>query len=291
MDPIPAAAHPFCFFSSASVLAGMDFQGGDEGGGGGYGGGSSQADPSSSGGRTRRPYDEQTLTPVTIRMVRRSNPDAGDGSLVLQDGRKVASVKIVGAVRNVEDHSTNVVYNIEDGTGLIEVKQWLDDNECTALQELRQQTLQEHIYLKIVGQIKDYEGNKIIIANSIRPISSGNELTHHMLEVAYNAERHKRADSFVVGSMPVNTGIGFGGQKVHGAGAAAGGSEDPLRSAVISFFEHHEDSGEAGVHVKVCVDKLSGSFTEPDVRRMIEALSEEGHIYSTVSDDYFQYAR
>jgi replication factor A2 len=246
----------------------MDFQGGGDGGGG-YGGGSSQADPSSSQGRTRRPYDEQTLTPVTIRMVRRAHPDTagGDGSLVLQDGRKLASVKIVGAVRSVEDHSTNVVYNIEDGTGLIEVKQWLDDNECTALQELRQETLKEHVYLKIVGQIKDYEGNKIIVANSVRPLSSGNELTHHMLEVAYSGERHKR---------------GKGG---------GGGSDDPLRAAVLHLFEHHEDSGEAGVHVQVCVDKLSGSFQEAEIRKMIEALSEEGHIYSTVSDDHFQFAR
>lgn len=270
---------------------GMDFQGGD---GGGYGGGSSQVDPPSSQGKTRRPYDEQTLTPLTIRMVRRSHPDTagGDGSLVLQDGRKLAFVKIVGAVRSVEDHSTNVVYNIEDGTGLIEVKQWLDDNECTALQELRQETLKEHVYLKIVGQIKDYEGNKIIIANSVRPLSSGNELTHHMLEVAYSAERHKRTDS-IVGAppMPVSSGIGFGGKQVQSVGGGAGGSDDPLRAAVLHLFEHHEDSGEAGVHVQVCVDQLSGSFQEAEIRKAIEALSEEGHIYSTVSDDHFQFAR
>ena len=273
----------------------MDYQGGADVGGG-YGGGPSQSEAPSSQGRTRKSYDEQTLVPVTIRMILRSQPDTagGDGSLVLEDGRNLASIKLVGAVRNVENHSTNVVYTLEDGTGLIEVKQWMDDNESSMMQELRDRTLKEHIYLKIIGQIKDYEGNKIIVANSVRPLSSGNELTHHMLEVVYSGERYKRADSIVAAPpMPMNNGIGFGGQPVtasHGIGGGATGSENPLKAAVLNIFDTRDDSGQ-GVHVQVCVDALNHSFPEAQVRKMIESLSEEGHIYSTVSDAHFQFAR
>ncbi len=266
----------------------MDFQGGDGGfGGGGYGGGSSQADPSSAQGRTRKPYDEQTLIPATIRMVRRAHPDTagGDGGLVLQDGRKVSMVKIVAAVRSVEDTSTNVVYTLEDGTGLIEARKWLDDNECSALQELRQETLKEHIYLKIIGQVKEYEGKVIIVANSIRPISSGNELSHHMLDVVYSAERYKRGDSIV--AVTSSSAIQFSSQQVI---SGVGDSENPLKTAVLNLFKNHEDVSGSGLHKEVCINELNGLYPEAEIRKMIESLSEEGHIYSTVSDDYFQFA-
>mmetsp|Transcript_23611 Transcript_23611/g.67691 ORF Transcript_23611/g.67691 Transcript_23611/m.67691 type:complete len:272 (+) Transcript_23611:166-981(+) len=266
---------------------GMDYQGGDGYSGGGYGGASQ--DPPSSTGRQRRAYDEQTVIPVTIRMVLRSQQDVagGDGSLELEDGRKLALVRFVGAVRSCEENSTNNVYTVEDGTGLIEVKQWVNDNsECSALQELRQQTLKEHIYVKVVGQIKDYEGNKIIVANSVRPVGTGNELTHHMLEVVYSAEGHKRADS-IVGSPPISSGIGFGGQQV--AAASSSGTDDPLQKAIVHLFQHSGDAGN-GVHVQSIVDELKSTFSEADIRGAIESLAEEGHIYSTVSDSHFQYA-
>jgi replication factor A2 len=210
----------------------MDFQGDSGGGfqnssqGGGGGGGGSQQK------FTRRSYDEQTLIPVTVHMaMTTSNDPSNEGNLLLEDGRKIATVKLVGAVRNVSDFSTNVVYELEDGTGLLEVKQWLDDNDCSAMADLRQRTLQEAIYLKVVGQIKDYEGKKMLVANSVMPISSGNEIAHHMLQVVYSAEKHKRADS-IVAPMAMNSGVGFGAPVSRSmVGGSSGG--DDLKSKVI----------------------------------------------------------
>jgi replication factor A2 len=265
----------------------MDYQGGDSGGFGvgAYGGGASE-DPPSSAGKTRKSYDEQTVIPVTIRMINRSRPDTagGDGSVTLEDGRKLAMVKLVATARSVEDHSTNIVYSMEDGTGLIEVKQWHDDNQCTALQEIRQETSKEHVYVKVIGQIKDYERNKIIVASSVRSLSTANELTHHMLDVVYSAERYKRADGFAT-KIPISSGIGFGGPKV-----SAGDGDHPLRKAVLHLFKNGPDNGQ-GIHVDVAITDLKGSYPEADIRKAIDALSEEGLIYSTVSDDHFQFAQ
>jgi hypothetical protein len=76
------------------------------------------------------------LTPITASMALGTSADESD-SMQLQDGRKLYHVKLVGAVRSVEDFSTNVVYEIEDGTGFVEVKQWLDENDNSAIQEMR----------------------------------------------------------------------------------------------------------------------------------------------------------
>jgi replication factor A2 len=140
--------------------------------------------------KKRRSYDEQTLIPVTIGMVNKAHMDvsSGDGTLVLEDGRPLHTIKLIAAVRSIEDMSTNVWYQIEDGTGLMDMKQWLDDNDSSVVMEMRKETTKDGIYIKVIGQVKDYEGQKMIVANSVHRISTGNELTHHMLEVIYSAE-------------------------------------------------------------------------------------------------------
>ncbi len=44
-------------------------------------------------------------------------------------------------------------------------------------------------YICVIGKVADYYGVHKIIAFDIRPASSGNEETHHFLEVAYSYEK------------------------------------------------------------------------------------------------------
>ena len=44
-------------------------------------------------------------------------------------------------------------------------------------------------YIRVIGEVADYYGVHEIIAFDIRPVSSGNEVTHHFLEVAYSYEK------------------------------------------------------------------------------------------------------
>jgi len=279
----------------------MDYQGG--GGGGGGFSSQQQSQQSSSGGRARRSYDEQTAIPVTIRMILAAQPTAeGQPGICLEDGRKVSHVKLVAAVRSVDDFSTNVVFKVEDGTGLIDVKQWLDDNQCSALVEIREQTKQENVYLKIVGQVKEYDNMKQIVADSVRPLSTGNELSHHFLDVVYSGEKYKNAGRYVAVPQPMGAmgGVGFGptggntGQAFGAtafAGGGGGGSADGLRDAVLNFIRQQGSTADSGAYIQDCIRQLAtGGTSEGSVRKMIEDLASEGHIYSTINEDYYQYA-
>ncbi len=44
-------------------------------------------------------------------------------------------------------------------------------------------------YIFVIGEVEDYYGVHKIIAFDVRPVSSGNEVTHHFLEVAYSFEK------------------------------------------------------------------------------------------------------
>lgn len=254
----------------------MDYQGGGDnnnnnaygsGGGfnsgGGAGGdfGASQSPGGGGGGGQRRNYDEQTCIPVTARMILASQPDLNDNTqLKLEDDRKLYHIKLVGAVRGVEQTSTAVVYQLEDGTGLVDVKQWLDETDCTALQELRAAAQQDHIYVKVVGQLKMYNGSKQILASSVRPVSTGNEIAHHFLEVVYSGEKYKNDSTIVQPTSPMMMtgnnnsgaygsvgGVGFGGSGPSGGGgrtplmqqAGGGGSGDALRDSVLAFIQQN----------------------------------------------------
>lgn len=196
----------------------------------------------SPGGENRRKAtDEQTLIPVTIRMI----IDA-TGS-VLADGREPHQIKLVGAVREVASQSTSNVYSIEDGTGLIEVKEWVDaTNDNSTVARMREEASQDTVYVRIVGKMNDYDGKKQVVAYSVRKISSGNKLTHHLLEVVHSAEKFKKGTQIVgapnlmrgAGNMMQGAGNGYGGQgsaptPVQSMG---GGGGDNLESNILNFI-------------------------------------------------------
>jgi len=291
---------------------GMDYQGDGGGGGGGMtssqgGGGGYQAGSPAAGGKVRKSYDEQTLIPVTVRMIltatsNSNNMDGGTGSLVLADGRELYQIKLVGAVRSFDVQSTNVNFEIEDATGLVEAKMWVDDNtDCTAVQQIRDQVCKDHQYVKIVGQVKDYGGKLNVVAYSVRPLSSGNEITHHMLEVVHSGETSKRAGAIVApppnNNSMVTSGVGFSGSAPMGGGmpvaasSSSGGGGNGIQDAVASYIQKEGEHLEVGASVADCITSLSGQYTEQQVRQAIDNLASEGLIYSTINEDNYKYAQ
>mmetsp|Transcript_20092 Transcript_20092/g.42247 ORF Transcript_20092/g.42247 Transcript_20092/m.42247 type:complete len:283 (-) Transcript_20092:295-1143(-) len=278
-----------------------------------FGGGFNSGDTpsrgdSSDGNKPRRNYDEQTLLPVTIKMILNADGDpTGGNDLSLKDGRPLHMIKLVAAVRNSEVRLTNVFIDVEDGTGFAQVKVWVNEgDECSAISQLRQAASQDHAYIRIIGQIKEFDGARQIVANDIRPITSGNELTYHFLEVAHSFEKSLKMQSEVAtGSVGMGYGIGNmasnnnvsntpmpqagGGMGMSGGGGLGGGSS--LNDAVIKVIQAMGAQTDGGIHMDQITNELSPQgFAAGDVKSAINHLSNEGHIYSTIDEYHFQYA-
>jgi replication factor A2 len=129
---------------------------------------------------------EHTLIPVMVKMIRSAVGDCK--RFVLKDGRPLHMVKLVGAVRNFRVHDKHVQINLEDGTGLLRIIFLRKQKECTAQRHLIDEC-NGNRYIRVIGEVADYYGVHEIIAFDIRPVSSGNEVTHHFLEVAYSYEK------------------------------------------------------------------------------------------------------
>lgn len=269
------------------------------------------ASPEKSAYGARKPYDEQTLLPVTIKMLLNATPTTnagGTGQLALSDGREISSVKFVAAVRNAEEQSTHIKYEVEDGTGLIEVKQFIDEStDTTFIREMREKTARDNIYVRVIGQLKDFGESHSVVGFSVRVLSSGNELTHHMLEVVYSGERYKkeRGGNFggsTMTSTPFGTNAPLSSpvpstsmSNMNAMGSysqqhqSESGTDSALHNAVLGYIKANDDI-EVGADLKQCEQALAPKYSTQDIKRSIDHLSTQGLIYSTIDETKFKYA-
>jgi hypothetical protein len=129
---------------------------------------------------------EHMLIPVTARMIHSAvwNSKWFD----LKDGRLLHMVKFIGAGRNFRENIKHIQIDVEDGTGLVRVILWRKTKECMAQRQMIHKCNSQR-YICVVGEVKDYYGIHKIIAFDVWPVSSGNEVTHHFLVVAYSFEK------------------------------------------------------------------------------------------------------
>jgi hypothetical protein len=100
------------------------------------------------------------------------------GWLILKDGQLLHMVKFVGAFRNFHVNIKYVQIDVEDGMGLVQVILCREEKECTAQRWLIHKC-NSNRYICVMGDVEDYYGINKIIAFDVRPVSSGNEVTHH----------------------------------------------------------------------------------------------------------------
>ena len=214
-------------------------------GGGGF---LSQSNRESEGGeKEKKPRDKQTLTPVTIKQLQSAEKGVGDDDGYKIDNAEIHSVRVVACVQTDEVRETKATYNIEDGTGSVEVTFWLNDaqdEDSWARQKLAKMT--PGAYVVVHGIIKEYDGRLTISAYDMRPVEDFNQVTHHYLEAIYvHAKR--------VGEIQVSS------------GAAPAAKREGCNT----------DSVAASLGLDL-----------GQVKAAVEFLSSEGHLYSTIDEDH-----
>jgi len=72
---------------------------------------------------------------------------------------------------------------MDDGTGQLEVKQWIDSDKPPPTGDADTQSqLVENAYVRVLGSLKGYQGKRTIASHMIRPVTDFNEVQYHMLE-------------------------------------------------------------------------------------------------------------
>ncbi|EAQ88020.1 hypothetical protein CHGG_04639 [Chaetomium globosum CBS 148.51] len=255
-------------------------QGGDDGGG--FMAGSQQGSQSGGSGRN---YADDTLRPVTIKQLVDCK-EPYPGSELAVDGLPTTQVTLVGQVRSSTVQSIYTTYRIDDGTGLIDVKKFVDsDRPDTAV------TFAPDTYVRVFGRLMSYNGKRTVTAHNIRAIDDFNEVNYHLLEATYVhlalTKGSAAAGQAGAGgtdadgdSMFVDGGYGAGGGGAGGAADARLATCSPAARTVFNFM-----ANSPGEHTNVGQVVAGTRMSAADVTAAADELLAGGIIYTTDDDD------
>jgi len=226
----------------------------------------------------------QSLTPLTIKQVLNASNVSPDDSSFKVDGKELNQITIVGVIQSASENTTNLSFNVEDGTGSIEVRIWLDAEEHS---DNRPQ-FRPGNYVRVIGNLRSFMNKKSIIAFRLLPITDFNEITYHFIEVIYvhlynlkgplnsqatnaqNYSMNQQQQSFGNPYLPAHTQI----------------NQVPtsFRDQVLATFRIARGNAQ-GVSVFWVAQQLGKPDSE--VRKAIEFLTEEAHLYQTIDEDHY----
>jgi len=237
------------------------------------------------GSNNQQSYQDESLRPVTIKQILDAE-EAYAGADFKIDGSPVTQITFVGQVRNVQPQPTNITLKIDDGTGQIEVKKWIDVDKT----EDNESSFELESYVRIWGRLKSFNNKRHVGAHVIRPVAEFDEVNYHMLEATYV---HLYFTKGPLGGQGGGAN-GDDGMFVDGGGYNdnAGGNTSqshtkiagcsPLAKKMFTFMSE-TPGGNEGVHVNIIT-----SSTGMSVRDALTAADEllgQGLIYTTVDDE------
>ncbi|CBX92781.1 similar to replication protein A 32 kDa subunit [Plenodomus lingam JN3] len=246
-------------------------------GGGGFipGEGGSQQSP---GGR--REHTQDSLRPVTIKQILEATTDSSSKDEFKIDG---AIVTFVGQIRNISTQTTNTTYRLDDGTGSIEVKQWVDSDAVDHTNPAKAK-LVEGAYCRAWGKLKSFNDRKSVGAQIIRAIEDMNEISYHLLEATAVHLYFTRGPPGAANTGVATNNAGAGQQQQATSGNLGGynlSTYTPVARRVFQFLREAPQSNE-GLNQHEIAAKLGIDTAE--VARAGDDLLAGGLIYTTVDD-------
>jgi len=234
----------------------------------------------------------QSLFPVTIKQLLNAQQSQPDDSFRI-DNHELQQVTIVANILSIADQSTHLSVMVDDGTGKIDVRFFHHDNHGNqgfTDQQQRALPWKEGNYVRIIGHLRSFAEKKSLVAYRISPIEKMNEITYHLLECISVHLQHTRGplpDNMTgitaTTSAPYHTNNQYNAYQ-HPFTGGRGGIMSELQSAILQVIKA------AGSTSGASVLYMSQQLHQPEqeIRRAVEWLSNEGHLYSTIDDDHFQ---
>ncbi|KAL0139515.1 hypothetical protein V8B55DRAFT_1524729 [Mucor lusitanicus] len=216
-------------------------------------------------GYTKKPLGEQTLRPLTIKQIKTTYKSTIP--LLLR------RITFVAVIRTVQELATNFVYTVEDGTGVIDVRKWTnDDTEMPGDADLRRELLPD-TYVRINGRINSFSSRISVVGHALRPITDFNELSYHFLDCI---------NTHLLFTKPGSSQYKADNMQIDGPGAPTS-LNDKVSQAIKEF-----DSSEEGASIDQLVQKFRGMHTESEIRDSIDYLMTDGQCYTTIDSEHLK---
>ncbi|KTW32319.1 uncharacterized protein T551_05052 [Pneumocystis jirovecii RU7] len=231
-----------------------------------------------------------TLRPVTIKQILEASQQHPDAEFKI-DGVEIGQLSFVAVVRNISIQSTNITYRMEDGTGLIEVKQWLEMEAIMDDNPKKNTDIVPDTYVRVIGQLKAFNNKRHIGAHHIRLITDLNEVQYHFLEAIaihlYFTRGPLQNGVFSKNHTSVDGNMSHydfqDSISMKGALNAqiALHNLSPYLQKVMAAVHAAPDTNEG-----VNIHQLSKAIGGGNIEQAIEELTSDGLLYTTIDDEH-----
>jgi replication factor A2 len=232
------------------------------------------------------------IVPVTGEVINQCKQVEGETSLFEYKFLNFHQICLVGIIRSVIKRANDITYLINDMTSVdVNVKLQSDETDDMETEEARpkQSQFMENQYVRVYGVVKQLQGQKIVQAFRIIPIKDLNEVTHHILE-CMNASIHYKSKACGGGSGGAENNTfemsNTSNTVKNPLKNSNLSSKDTLNDQINNLIKSSKSSGE-GLHIKEICSYFK-HVPESKIKEILEFLSNEGHIYSTIDDEHYQ---
>ncbi|KAK5162653.1 hypothetical protein LTR04_003152 [Oleoguttula sp. CCFEE 6159] len=255
-------------------------------GGAGGGGFMNTGSQNSPGSGAKQQYGKDTLRPVTIKQILDAQQPHPDAEFKV-DGSEITQVTFVGQIRNISTQTTNITYKLDDGTGTVEVKQWIDSDATSAMDTTddSKPKLAENAYARVLGRLKAFNNKRHVGAHVIKPINDYNEIQCHLLGATVVHLHFTRGPPQSLNKGGAANGA-YGQQDGGAAGGDYGGGPLPntLSGAARKVYNLLKTAPQTNEGLQAQVIAVQLNMPTADVVKAGDDLVGQGLIYTTVDE-------
>ncbi|RLV90138.1 Replication factor A protein 2 [Spathaspora sp. JA1] len=217
-----------------------------------------------SAGVTTAPV-RSSLTPVTIKQINDAKQPMLDGPFEVHNV-ELNMVGFIGVVRKINVFESAISFVIEDGTGSVEVRKWINHDSTTKEAEEEAYTSWVNTYVYVGGALKEFNEKTSIQYPTLYQVTDSNQIVYHHLSAIMN---HLRSQ-----------GIPTTGKKEPGLFV----SEKPasIPDQIYQLLRENSPSMPEGVPLTYICQKLG--ITPQVAEHHCSDLMESGKVYAGYDD-------
>lgn len=181
-----------------------------------------------------------------------------------------------------------MTYRLDDGTGTIEVKKWVDTDSST--DDPQKSRLVENEYARVWGRLKAFNNKRHVGAHVIRPVLDKMEITHHLLEATYVHLYFTRGPLEQASGSASKGADGLGQEQGMDGGVGSNEAMNgrPIPNVTLGARRVYQTLANSlqnneGLHVQNIAASLQ--MTVQDVMKAGDELLSHSMIYTTVDDN------
>jgi len=239
-------------------------------------------DSPSTGGREKKDRT-QNLVPLAIADLTKCHQPDDTFKLGSMD---IHLVTIVGLVKSVDFQQTMTTYVVDDMSGPPLEAKYANQKDDGG-NNWDEKPIVENSYVRLFGMVRFLQNKLTMTVFKIRPVTDLAEITSHLLEVVQARVGVDYMQKFQGGGMkaePAFDSFTSGGKRPF---AEAFGVNGLNAQQTMVYNAIRSCSDDAGCSLDSLYKSVKG-LNQDQIRACTSFLNDEGHIYTTISDQHFK---